>query len=73
MESLNTVGGNARADKIAKALGYSSAEQLKGEYVAYGAVSKYDMKYDVRTKEIVLENHQTGETVHTNLYIPDGI
>ena len=71
MESLNTVGSNDRAAKIARALGYSSAEQLKGEYVV--EVSKWDMKYDVRTKEIVLQNHNTGETEHTNLYIPEGV
>lgn len=71
MRSLNTVGGNARADKIAKALGFNSAEQLKGEYVH--EVAKWDMKYDVKTQEIVLENHNTGETEPTGLYIPNGV
>lgn len=54
MRSLNTVGNNARADEIAKKLGFNSAEQLKGEYVRM--VSRWDMKYDIRTKEIVLGN-----------------
>jgi len=71
MRSLNTVGGNQRADKIAKALGFKSAEHLKEDYVV--DVSKWDMKYDVRTGEIVLENHGTGETEATGLYIPSGI
>lgn len=71
MRSLDTIGSNQRADRIAKALGYSSAEQLKEDYV--GQVSKWDMKYDVRTKEIVLENHNTGEIEPTGLYIPNGV
>lgn len=71
MRSLDTVGSNARADRIAKALGYKSAEELKGEYVVY--VAQWDMKYDVKTKEIVLENHNTGDTEPTGLYIPSGI
>lgn len=71
MRSLNTVGSNARADDIAKKLGFSSAEQLKGEYVSM--VSRWDMKYDIRTKEIVLENHDTGEIEPTGLFMPSGM
>lgn len=71
MRSLDTVGSNKRADDIAKKLGFKSAEALKGEYIV--DVAEWDMKYDVRTKEIVLENHNTRETEATGLYMPDGI
>ena len=49
MISLNIVGSNARADEMK--LGFSSTEQLKGEYVR--KVSRWDIKCDARTKEMV--------------------
>lgn len=36
-------------------------------------VSRWDMKYDIRTKEIVLENHDTGEIEPMGLFMPIGV
>lgn len=71
MRSLNTVGDNKRADKIAKALGFESAEQFKDEYVGNGV--RWDMKYDVNDKQIVLENKETKETEVTDFKMPDWV
>lgn len=67
---LDTIGGNDKARKIAQALGFSSAEELKAEYVDDSAVSRYDIKYDTYTKELVLVNKTTGAEEKTGLYMP---
>lgn len=69
MASLDTIGGNSQAQQIAQSLGYSSAEELKADFVDTSAVSMYDIKYDKSTKELVLVNKFTGAEVRTGLYI----
>ena len=70
MASLDTIGGNDKAAKIAKALGYSSAEELKEDFVPKGEVKLYDIKYDKKTKELVLVNKITNKERRTNLKLP---
>lgn len=70
MASLDTIGGNDQAYKIAKALGFSSAEELKEDYVPKSEVKYYDIKYDKKTKELVLVNKNNGVEVPTDLYLP---
>lgn len=68
MASLDTIGSNNEARRIAQSLGYGSAEELKGEYVPPSEISRVDMKYDKSTREIVLVIRSTGEEIHTGLY-----
>ena len=70
MGSLDTIGGNDKAYKIAKELGYSSAEELKEDFVSKSEVKYWDIKYDKSTKELVLVNKINNEEIHTGLYLP---
>lgn len=71
MRSLKLISSHDEARRIAQALGFSSAEQLKGEYTNE-SVARFDMYYDKNTKEIVLMRKTgTGETA-TGLYLPRG-
>lgn len=66
---LKKVKNNKEANKIAKEFGYEGAEDLKQSYVGKGAISKFNMKYDSKTGEIVLESiKDTSIQVPTGLY-----
>ncbi len=52
--TLDTIGGNDKAEKIARELGFRSAEELKADYVPKHEVNRYDIKYDKDTKELFL-------------------
>ncbi|MBC1210558.1 hypothetical protein HB815_06430 [Listeria booriae] len=66
---LKKVKNNKEANKLAKEFGYEGAEDLKESYVGKGAISKFNMKYDSKTGEIVLESiKDTSIQVPTGLY-----
>ena len=69
MRSLMRVR-DGQANEIARSVGYSSVEELKGDYVPPKEVRYYDMAYDKDTKEIVLINKSgVGDPVPTSLFI----
>lgn len=69
--TLDTIGGNDKAKKIAEKLGYRSAEELKEDYVPKYEVDKYDIKYDKKTKELFLVRKDgRGEPIPTGLKNP---
>ena len=65
--SLKKFKNNNEANKIARKLGYEGAEALKEDIVP-GAGAKFNMKYDSKTHEIVLESIQSGIQVATGLF-----
>ena len=68
-QSLKKVGSNKEANKIAQENGFNSAEDLKEDYVGKSSISKFNMKYDPKTGEIILESiKDTSVQVHTGLY-----
>jgi hypothetical protein len=63
---------NERANEAAEKLGYDGedpAESLKEDYVGEKARSKFNMKYDPKTGEVILESMQGGIQVPTGLFI----
>ncbi len=69
--TLDTIGGNDKAAKIAEKLGYKNAEELKEDYVPKYEVDKYDIKYNKETKELFLVRKDgRGEPIPTGLYNP---
>ncbi len=56
------------AEKIAIEHGYTGAEDLKKAYVGKSQISKFNMKVDKKTGEIVLEGIQNGAQVRTGVY-----
>jgi len=66
--SLKTLNNNA-ANKLAKDFGYINAEAFKESFVGKKAISKFNIKYDSKTGEIVLESVQKGGAqIPTGLY-----
>ena len=61
VEQLKKVGSNSRANEIVKKLGFNSAEEFKEEIVGKGAISKFNIKYNPETKEIILEAIRGGQ------------
>jgi len=71
MSSLDTIGGNVRGDELAKALGFSSAEELKEDYVPRTDVSLWDIAYEKRSRKIFLvSKSRRGEPIETYLTLP---
>lgn len=70
MSSLKAISSNDEARKLAQALGFSSAEQLKGDYVK--EISRFDIYYDKDTKELVLVSKDGMGEERTGLYLPSG-
>ena len=70
--SLRSIKNNATANKIAKKLGYTGktpAESLKNDFVP-GAGQKFNMKYDSKTKQIILVSIKNSSVkIYTGLYI----
>lgn len=66
--SLQTLS-NKQANNVAKELGYKDAHDLKEAYVGKLSISRYDMKYDTRTRKLYLENKRTGDLIDTGLKI----
>ena len=58
---------NRDANKQAQKHGYSDAHELKKDYVGKSDISKFDMKYDKTTKEIILESKDGKIQVPTGL------
>ena len=68
MPSLENLGSNDRANEVVRALGYSSAEAFKEEYVGYG--TEYDIKYDTSTYELVLvKKRDSSVKEYTGVYM----
>ena len=69
--SLKTVGDNRRANEIARQLGYDGAEDLKAAFVNKTNVSRYNMMYDTKTSEIILQGVKNSkELIPTGLFMP---
>jgi RHS repeat-associated protein len=72
-QQLNKLKKNSDANKIAEEYGYKKAEDFKQEYVGKQNVSKFNIKYNPKTGEIVLEAIQGGKQVSTGLKMPKGL
>lgn len=68
-EQLKKVGSNSRANEIAEKFGFDSAEDFKESFVGKEAVKKFNIKYNPKTKEIILEAIKGGTQVHTGYYM----
>lgn len=68
--SLKKIRSNARANEIARQLGYDGAEDLKEAFVGRSSISKFNMMYDTKTGEIVLVSIEDSSIqVQTGLFI----
>ena len=70
---LDSVGSNSDADRIAERLGFrGGSHQLKADYIRSKDTSKYDMKYDKSTREIILVRKDgSAPPVGTGLIMPN--
>ena len=67
--SLQPYKNNKEANKAAQKQGYNGAEDLKKYYVGKNDGSKFDMKYDKNTKEIILERKSNSSVqLRTGLF-----
>jgi hypothetical protein len=66
--SLKKIKNDKEANKIAKKLGYKGAEALKEDFVPRSG-AKFNIKYDSKTHEIVLESIKGGIQVPTGLFL----
>ncbi len=67
--SLQIFKSNKIANQIAQKLGYQGAEDLKKAFVGKGNISKFNIKYNKDTGEIVLESiRDSSIQVPTGLY-----
>ena len=67
---LKKIGSNSAANKAAKEVGYESAEAFKEDFVGKSNISKFNMKYDPKTREIILESIKGSTQVPTGYYLP---
>ena len=65
---LKKVGSNSRANEIAKEFGYDSAEDFKEAIVGKKA-REFNIKYDPKTNEIILESIKGGIQVPTGYFM----
>ena len=70
--SLDSVGSNSDAEKIAIKLGFRGGiHQLKEEFIRPGDGSLYDLKYDKHSKELFLVRKDgAGQPISTGLKMP---
>jgi RHS repeat-associated protein len=73
VQQLKKLKNNSDANKIAEEYGYRKAEDFKEYFVGKANVSKYNIKYNPKTGEIVLEAIQGGKQVPTGLQMPEGL
>ena len=68
--SLKTLKNNKEANSLAQKLGYKGAEELKKDFVGR-AGAKFNIKYDSKTGEIILESIKDSTVkVRTGLIKP---
>jgi hypothetical protein len=60
-------------NKIAEEYGYGKTEDFKEDFVGKENISKYNIKYNPKTGEIVLEAIQGGKQIPTGLEMPEGL
>ena len=66
--NLKNCGSNSDANKIAKQLGFDDAHDFKRAFVKN--ISRYDMNYDTKTKEIWLVPKRGGQPIETGYKKP---
>jgi hypothetical protein len=66
--NLKNCDSNSDANKIAKQLGFDDAHDFKRAFVKN--ISRYDMKYDTKTKEIWLVPKRGGQPIETGYKKP---
>ena len=66
---MKKIGSNAEANEIVGRFGYDSAEDFKEAYVGKNAISKFNIKINPSTKEIVLEAIREGLQIPTGYYV----
>ncbi len=69
VQQLKKIGSNAEANEIVGRFGYDSAEDFKEAYVGKNAISKFNIKINPSTKEIVLEAIRGGLQIPTGYYV----
>jgi hypothetical protein len=72
-QQLKKLGKNSDANKIAEEYGYKKAEDFKQDFVGKQNISKYNIKYNPKTGEIVLEAIRGGKQISTGLKMPKGL